>query len=933
MLQRIYSALLFSLLSVSLAFGQGSISGTVKDSKTGEAVIGANVIIQGTTIGAPTDIEGKFLISNVKAGTYALQISSITYKAHTVPDVVVEDAKRINIDIQVSEDVSTLEEVVVTGTRQTDTDFELLRAIKETKVIAVGVSAQQISRSLDRDAAQVVRRVPGVTIKDDQFIVVRGLMERYNPVMLHNAYAPSMETDVRSFSFAIIPSSQLDRLIIYKSPAADLPGDFAGGVVKIFTKGIPDENGLVIDYSTQVRAGTTFNDFYSQQKGGAHFTGFNTGYYDLPSAFPSDLTKVNNSDALVTAGRSLKNLWTPQKSTAIPDQRFTVTLNRKFNLGKVQVGNITAINYSNSYTIYEVERGDYSTTAGASGGQAQNFGYADIQNNQQIRTGALFNWAFKFSPKHTIEFKNLYNQGSNDQYVDRTGTGVSEGQRNVAFDKVYRGIYSGQLLGTHQLFNNRTTIEWLAGYNKSYRNQPDYKRYRSQSTGNDQYQLIIPYTPTPDLLGRFYSKLDEDSKTGGVSIKHNFVINNNPLRSPELKAGVFFESKSRTFNARNIGYTLASSSLNPSLTYAPASVLFEPQNINNTDGIAIGEISYKKNSYSASNDLLAYYLMATLPITEKLNLIAGVRKENNLQKLDSYDDFIPAEVHVNNQVNRLLPSANLSYNITDKMLVRGAYGETLNRPEFRELAPFSYFDFNFGFLYYGNPNLKTAKVQNLDLRWEFYPSKTEMITFGAFYKYFTDPIEVSVDVNSGSGVKRVDFSNSQNARDYGLELEVKKSLDGVTGSRFLNNINFLFNATWIKSKVQIDPNLAAGREASRPLQGQAPYTINAGVFYTSEESGWQVNLLYNVVGKYILFVGNEAYPDVYQMPRNVVDLTFNKRIGERFNLKGGISDIFNQRNQLLQDSNGDGKLDPKKDATIQGFRPGQVFSVGFSFRI
>ena len=285
MLQRIYAAIIFSILSGSVAFSQGSITGSVKDSKTGEAVIGANVIIQGTTIGAPTDIEGKFLISNVKAGTYALQISSITYKAHTVPDVVVEDAKRINIDIQVSEDVSTLEEVVVTGTRQTDTDFELLRAIKETKVIAVGISAQQIARSLDRDAAQVARRVPGVTIKGDQFIQVRGLSERYNPVMLHNAYAPSMETDVRSFSFAIIPSSQLDRMLVFKSPAADLPGDFAGGVVKIFTKSIPEENGFVIDYSTQVRAGTTFNDYYSQQKGSGHFTGFNTGFYDLPLFF------------------------------------------------------------------------------------------------------------------------------------------------------------------------------------------------------------------------------------------------------------------------------------------------------------------------------------------------------------------------------------------------------------------------------------------------------------------------------------------------------------------------------------------------------------------------------------------------------------------------------------------------------------------------
>jgi len=928
MASRILLPLVFALFT-SAAFAQGSIGGTITDAKTGEAIIGANVVIQGTTVGTATDIEGKFLISNVAAGTYNLQVSYITYKTTTVPDVIVENAKRVTIDVPISEEAQELGEVVVRGTRQTDTDFDMLRTIKEQKVIAVGISAEQISKSLDRDAAQVLRRVPGITIKGDQFVQIRGLSERYNAVMLHNAYAPSVETDVRSFSFATLPSSQLDRVIVYKSPAADIPGDFAGGVVKVFTKSIPEENSFVVDYSTQYRAGTTFNDYYSQKKDDMHFTGFNTGAYNLPANFPKDVNNVHNGDQLINVGRSLPNTWVPVKGTAIPDQRLSLTFSRKFNVGKMQIGNISAINYSNTYSIFKVTRNDYTDSPNSID---QNFGYADLQNNQQVRTGFLFNWAFKFNPQHIIEFKNLYNQSSNDQFVNRTGTGISTGQLNGNFDKVYRGIYSGQLLGTHDLFNDKTKIEWVAGYNSSNRDQPDYRRYRTNLDGQSgQVSVQVPNTVDPNFLGRFFSKMNESAYSGGLSVKQLFNTEN-PLLSPEIKVGGFYEHKERSFSARNIGYKKSGTTLDPALVNLPIGELMQPQNINNNGGLAIGEQTYKKNSYSAQNDLLAGYVMGSVPVGQKLKIDAGVRVENNIQQLHSYDDFKNQAVDPKFDITRVLPSANVSFNFTEKSLIRAAYGETLNRPEFRELAPFSYYDFNFNFLYIGNPGLKTAKIQNVDVRYELFPTKSELITIGGFYKKFTNPIEFVIDVNSpGGGLKNVNFMNADGATSYGVELEVKKSLQGLTNSQILDNINVMVNATLIKSNIQIN-NPGAGMEANRPMQGQAPYVVNAALFYNNEDSGWQINALYNVVGKNIAFVGNENYHTVYQMPRNVLDLTFSKRLGERFTLKGGISDLINQPILFLQDGKGDG-LNRKKDEVIQSYKPGQVFSLGFSFRI
>lgn len=937
MLQRLLTLSLLVLVTSGAAFAQGSIAGTITDAKTGEAIIGANVIIVGTTTGSATDIDGKYAITNVPAGTYDVQISYITYKTYIAPTVVVENARRVTLDIKLQEEATELAEVVVQAARQTDTDFELLRTIKEAKVIAVGISSEQIAKTLDRDAAQVLRRVPGITIKGDQFVQIRGLSERYNAVMLHNTYAPSVETDVRSFSFATLPSSQLDRVIVYKSPAADIPGDFAGGVVKVFTKSIPDENGLIIDYSTQVRAGTTFNSYYGQKRDGAYLTGFNNGSNDLPKHFPSDLSQINNAARLDQVGQSLTNNWVPIKGTAIPDQRLTLTFNRKFNIGKVQVGNITALNYSNTYATYKVERGDYTESPGKID---PNFQYQDVQYNQAIRTGMLFNWAFKFSPKHLIEFKNLYNQSSNDQYVNRTGVGViTGGQLNGAFDKVYRGLYSGQLMGTHDLFNDKTKVEWVAGYNNSSRNEPDYRRYRSNLDGaSGQVSVYIPNSADPNFLGRFYSDMNESAYSGGVSVKQLFSTSN-PLLSPELKAGVFTEHKERSFHARNIGYRWASSNHDPSLTTMGIGDLMQPQNMR-TDGLRIDEISYRKNSYSAQNDLLAGYVMGSLPMGSKVKLDAGVRVENNIQQLHSYDDFNQVPVDPKYNITRVLPSANFSYNFTDKQLIRAAYGQSLNRPEFRELAPFSFYDFNFNFLYVGNPALKTAKIQNLDLRYEIFPGKNEMITIGGFYKDFKDPIEVIVDINQpGGGVKQVFFNNATKATSYGVELEVKKSLQGLTGSQLLDKMNVLLNATLIKSRVKIPENLVGGQDTNRPMQGQAPYVVNAALFYSNPETGWQINALYNVVGKNLAFVGNDTYHSVYLMPRSVVDLTFSKQLGERFQLKGGISDILNQPMMFLQDSDNNGKLEKKTrsqavgDRVIQSYRPGQVFSIGFSFRI
>jgi outer membrane receptor protein involved in Fe transport len=932
MLQRVLLPVAFVILTTAFSFGQGSIAGTVTDGKTGEAIIGANVVIEGTQIGAATDVEGKFEMTDVTEGTYSLQVSFVTYKTHTVPNVVVETGKRVTIDIKLSEDVSELQEVVVTGTRQVDNDFSLLSAIRESKLVVTGISAEMIIRTPDRDAAEVVKRVPGVTIMGGRFVVIRGLSERYNVSMLHGAYAPSMEADKRSFAFDIIPSAQIDQMMVFKSPSPELPGDFAGGVVKIATKGIPDENSVSVSYATGYRTGTTFDDFYQGERGSKQWAGFD-GFHDLPGNFPASLKAVDDNQAN-RAGRTLRNSWVPEKKSAFLDQSASVTGTFKFNIGKVKVGNVTTANLSHSRNRFIVDRQDFNNYDFVNNETSPIYSYQDDQNNLNVRLGVLHNWAFQFDENNTIEFKNLFNQINNSQYIYRQGQNF-EGNYYGAFggfSETFRGVYSGQLVGKHKIFNAKTNVNWVLNAGKSFRDLPDVRRYRRDvdlQNGSETTYVPIGSAQTY-FLGRFFSAMDEFSYSGSLGIDHTLEISENFL--PVISAGIFYDNKERNFDARNLGYATGNN-FNNELRKLPIDELFNPKNIDGTDGLRFDEQTNKSDSYDASNELLAYYGGLSIPIKKKVTISGGVRVENNVQSLESFESTgEPIDQDV--EVTRVLPSANVSYNFNEKMLVRATYGKTLNRPEFREIAPFGFYDFEYNWVISGNPNLRTAKINNYDFRWEWYPSKSEMVTFGVFYKDFEDAIEMQYRPGGGSGgIKNFRFDNAESAKSYGLEVDIRKSLDGLTSSKFVNKLNLLFNLALIESEVKL------GNEPTRQLMGQSPYVINGGVYYNDDEKAFQVSLLYNVVGTRLFAVGGftdggqRAYEDIYELPRNVLDFSISKTIKERFQVKLSISDILNQKYTLIQDGNNDDSFDRNKDQIIQQNRFGSLYTLGFTYKV
>lgn len=929
------SFLFFFLFSI-IAFAQtGVVRGTIKDAATDEDIIGATVKIDGSTLGAATDINGFFSIAKVPAGKKKVIISYVSYKTKEI-EINVEADKVIEINTTIQEDKVVLQEVKVVANRITGTEVSVISEIKASQMVVSGISSAQIGKTLDRNAAEVVKRVPGVTIFGNRFINIRGLNERYNTVMLNNVFTPSMETDVRSFSFDIIPSNQIDRILVFKSPAAELPAEFSGGVVKIFTKSIPDQNFLTVDMGGSYREGTTSKDFFEPKHGANYWTGFNDGYSDLPKYFPATKTDIINAgaDRLAQIGQMLKNNWTPLQSKALPDLRFSMTGGFKIQKGELKIGNFSAVNYSNSYTNFEMQRNDYEFSQIMKNGEAgEVFNFNDKQYTHAVRLGVLHNWAFRLNEKNTIEFKNLFNQLSNGQFVNRTGFDSGNKWNIRSFDQVYRGIYSGQLVGKHTLVKDKTNIDWVVGYNNSYRDQPDYKRFRYNLDGTTPILLVPQGSAQTFNLGRTNIQMTEASYTAGVNLVQKIVVKKAAQKEDnkelELKAGVYYEVKDRQFDARNLGYVQASSA-NFNIGSLPIEQIFAPGNINNTTGVKIDEQTNPNDSYTAKNTLLAYYVSGNYSLTKKLNAIVGVRVENNTQKLDSYD-LVNNPLKYNNPKTNILPSTNVTYNFSEKSLLRVAYGQTLNRPEFREIAPFSFYDFVNNRNITGNPNLRNAQVQNVDFRYEFYPTPAEVVSIAAFYKKFTNPIEV---VFASGSNPNLSFANAASAFSSGIELETRKSLEGLTSSPFLNKLNVTFNAAFIYSRVKLSSDIAANQSNNRPLQGQSPYVINGGLGYNDAKKQLQINILYNVIGKRIYAVGNNygyQYPDWYEMPRNVVDVTFSKGIGKNLVLKGGITDVLNARNLVLQDGNQDGKFDINQDQVIQSYRAGRVYSLGVAY--
>jgi TonB-dependent receptor len=936
-MRKCYLLLIACLLTgVTVSAQNGSIKGSVVDFKTKEAIIGANVVIQGTSIGVAADVEGGYLIGNLKPGTYTLLISSITYKNQTVPDVIVESGKITSVDVTLVEDVAELQEVVVTATKEINNDVALMMGIRDSKLVVSGISSEQIAKLPDRDAAQIAQRVPGITIADNRFVLVRGVPQRYNQVMINGAIGPSTETDSRSFSFDLIPAGFIDQMLIYKSGTPELPGDFAGGVVQIVTKQPEYDDFTKVSISTGFRQNTTFKDFKSPNGSSTDWLGFDNGYRDQPAGFPTTaaLKATSRTDATrEAAGKSLTNSFAINNQQAPVDFGLNFTTSQTFKLGSVTAKNITAIGYSNSYQSYTAEFNRFNEFS--NGVLTPRFKYFDNTFSRETRISAMHNWEFKLNDKHRIEFKNFFVQLGENRTIVREGNDFIQqpnfDRKNYSLYYLDRSIYSGQLQGFHQV-SLKSKLNWVVGANIINKQEPDFKRFRTNRDISDRgtetpFQMQLPASSNLFDTGRFWSTLSDNGVSNSLNFEHKFG-DPEQKRTATFKAGYLLEYRKRSFDARYISYLYPGNfdaAEGVRLSRLPIDQIFASGNVKRNNGFVIEEGTNPSDSYNGSNLLTAGYVGGSLPFG-KFDLAGGFRLENNIQKVDAITNNGPLKVE--NTVLAPLPFLNLAFNISDRDLLRVAYSRTLNRPEFRELAPFLFYQFEVDANVVGSPTLKTAFVNNIDFRYEFYPNPGELFSIGTFYKTFKDPIEIYNQITGES--PQFFYANSPEAYSLGAEIEFRKSLASLGVSKFFRNTSINTNAALIKSEVDVG-TAATNQARFRPLTGQSPYIINVGAYYNDEQTGFSANVAYNVFGKRIFTVGDILYPTWFEMPRNILDVQVAKQFSKIYEVKFNIQNLLNANYQFKQDNANDSEIQDS-DPLIRGYQVGAQYSISFSVK-
>lgn len=948
-----------NLLYATPAIVLSTLLATPNDAQAQHAVIKGNVLDEATQDGAyvdltlegPTPIEtmpeidGSFIINELQAGNYTIKITGGGYLDTLIGGITINDYDTFNLGtLYLKSQKEEIEGTTVSAQVITNSSNALINETKLAHQVISGVSQEQIKMSQDKNAAQVMSRIPGITVVDGRFVMVRGIPERYNQVLLNNAIAPSTEVDRRTFSFDLIPSNVLDRMLIYKSGAPENTGDFAGGLIKVFTANTNTENFTNISLGVGYRTGTTGKDYIQSQGSKTDALGFDNGFRQLPDAFPTENLRGlgNRNPKRIAAAHTLNNNFAPQTHTAMPDISAGISLGRKIHLSKNNtktLSTITAINYGQSYVSYNKEFNRYLELGAGAERADKRFAFNDANYEKENKIGVISNWRLFLNENNNISFKNLFNQVGENTTVIRTGTDYIQQaglqRQNYLYQYRSRSVYSGQLEGnhTHNVGDKIGKINWVLGMNYLYEDQPDLRRFRTIQTtpGSSEYRMILPPSSNLYDAGRFYSKLNEIGFNHGLNYVLDLKENNHG--TIQLKAGYMIDYRSRTFDTRYFSYFYPGSSSfeeQQRLSRLPLDQIFSHENIKTENGFSLEEGTRNSDNYQATNLLTAGYVGTVVPLGN-LTLSGGLRFEYNIQQLKAENDA-NTPINVDNRILSPLAFVNADYDINTTNKVRFAYYRSVNRPEFRELAPFLFYDYQFDAEKYGNPDLKTADIDNLDLRFETYPRKGETISLGAFYKRFTNPIETQILIRSESPA--FSYQNASSAYSAGLELELRKSLQGVFNSGFMDKMSVNINAAVIKSEVDYGNESMSGQENKRALQGQSPYIINAMLNYNDANNGFQVNASYNVFGKRIYAVGSSLFPTIYEMPRHVLDLTISKSISKSWSAKVGISDVMNAKNRFYQDTNRDTKIEMDGiDDVIFNYRRGTNinFSINYKF--
>ena len=893
---------------------RGSIIGVVVDSETGETLPGANVVVEGTSVGTTTDLDGRYTLE-VAPGTYDLVFSYIGYNNTTVQDVEVDAGEPTRIEMQLTSEAIGLDEVVVEARAVQNSEAALLGERQKSTAMKDAISAEAMSQSGSGDAAEAMSKVTGASVVAGRYVYVRGLGGRYSTAQLNGASLPSADPDQNSAQLDLFPTNLLDNIVATKTFTPDQPGNFSGGSVNITTKDFPDSFTLKATASTAYNSAISLSDeFLTGPSSDTDWLGFDDGMRAVPDMLEGDVTIPRTTQATRDAelaqqieafSESFNDVLVPAPGEAGLNQSYSFSVGNQLPLFGRPFGFVASATYNRDYSGYAAgTTAQFEATDPAATSLNQNFDLADTRGTQQSSWGLISNLSYELHPFHQIGFNVLRTQDGESLGRYQVGPypkNLAETVRYETYVLQYteRSVTSFQTRGEHYLKAlSDLRVDWNAAYTDTEQEEPDLRFFFDQfvdiTRGDSTIRLrdINTGSSNATLPSRIFRNLQEDNREGNLNVELPMTVG---LSAPvRFKAGGSYLRKERAFGERKFDYR--DNSLDFSDFGGDIGAYFSDENVGIlseeggrfTFGNTIQEGSVAANNYDGSQEVAAGYAMVEVPLLQRLRVIGGARYETTDIEIVSED---PSAEVGRISTGDVLPSLNLIYALQDNMNLRLSGSRTLARPTFREIAPFTSFSFAGGPTEFGNPNLNRTLITNLDARWEWFAQPGEILAVSGFYKHFQDPIERVVVSNNN----QITYNNVDQATVLGAEFEVRDRLGWIAPP--LNALVANANFALIYSEVDVperELEFAQGFDIdpTRAFQGQSPYVLNLGLAYENPSSGTLASLSYNRFGERLTAVSLGGAPNIFEQPRNDLFASIGQRVFGTVELKFSVDNLL-----------------------------------------
>lgn len=937
-MKRVYTSAVFFFISIfSILYAQkGYIRGSAFDVNSGEFLVGVTVVLDGTTNGTITDLDGEFNLS-VSEGVHSISLSYISYATQKIEGIEV-DAGGVTVieNIGLGQITTEIDEVVITAQTIRNTETALIALKKNSANLIDGISAARFRLIGDSDAASTMKRVPGVSVEGGRYVYVRGLGDRYTKTILNGLDLPGLDPDRNTIQMDLFPTNIIDNIIVHKTFAADLPADFTGGIVDIELKDFPEQKVGNISFSVSYNAVSHFNpDFLTYNGGKYDFLGFDDGTRSIPAednipSFIDALTNPagENGQRFLDIMRSFDPQMSAFRKRSNADYSFGINLGNQIPGKKYTIGYIVGLTYKSTSEFFEdVEFGRYglSNDPAVTEMEVREFQTGDFGTNNVFVSGYTGLSAKTNRSKIRLNLLHLQNGESKAGLFDYNGSSKGSNffaaQHNLEYNQ--RSLSNILFDGKHNFKWKNLKVDWKFSPTLSRQEDPDIRFTRFEDRGEESW-AIGTEVGFPE---RIWRELEEVNLTGKLKAGLDYSLFGKKNR---LEFGSAYVFKERDFIIRNFQINIR----NIPLTGNPDEFFYE-ENIWPYNGSVSRGTTYEANfipvnpnQFNSTATNLAGFVSTEINIFDNLKTIIGVRVEQYQQRYTGQDqqgynildnDLVLDDVD-------LFPAVNIVYAISPVQNIRLAGSQTIARPSFKEMSYAEIFDPLTGRTFVGglfrdaddiagiefwDGNLTSSSIQNFDLRWELFHGRGEMISVSTFYKKFDDPIELIQFVTQDNAIQPRNVGDGQVA---GLEFELRQGL-GFLGS-LLQNYEFNSNITFTKSRIRFSPSDLSSRRANarigqeigdfRDMSGQAPLLINAGIAYKGGSEnflkGLQVGLFYNVQGKTLQVVGIADRPDVYSLPFHSLNLNANKRFNNHWSVGLKIDNLLDQSKKSVFES-------------------------------